>query len=78
MSRHQGQLFEVILWPALIGVLAGNTIQAAADLGGMAAAIYIFVPVPIPLLVVAVAGIILALQIFGSYQLIRTCSAGLR
>jgi Mn2+/Fe2+ NRAMP family transporter len=28
-----------ILWPALIGVLAGNTIEGAADLGGMAAAI---------------------------------------
>ena len=60
-----------ILWPALIGVLAGNTIEAAADLGGMAAAINIFVPVPIPLLVVAVAAVILALQIFGSYELIR-------
>jgi NRAMP (natural resistance-associated macrophage protein)-like metal ion transporter len=74
-----GGLFHVIkanypkwiLWPALVGVLAGNTIEAAADLGGMAAAINIFVPVPIPLLVVAVAAIILAMQIFGSYELIR-------
>src|SRR5215213_4404200 len=60
-----------ILWPALIGVLIGNTIEAAADLGGMAAAIALFVPVPIPLIVVAVAAGILALQIWGSYELIR-------
>lgn len=60
-----------ILWPALIGVLIGNTIEAAADLGGMAAALNIFVPVPIPLIVVATAIAILALQIWGSYTLIR-------
>jgi Mn2+/Fe2+ NRAMP family transporter len=28
-----------LLWPILIGVLIGNTIEAGADLGGMAAAI---------------------------------------
>src|SRR5215204_2761151 len=60
-----------ILWPALIGVLIGNTIEAAADLGGMAAALGLFIPVPIPLIVVAVAAGILALQIWGSYELIR-------
>ena len=60
-----------ILWPALIGVLIGNTIEAAADLGGMAAALNLFVPVPIPLIVVAVALTILAFQIWGSYTLIR-------
>src|SRR5215216_943584 len=31
-----------ILWPALVGVLIGNTIEAAADLGGMAAALNLF------------------------------------
>src|SRR3954464_6216029 len=35
-----------ILWPALIGVLIGNTIEAAADIGGMAAALGLFIPVP--------------------------------
>jgi NRAMP (natural resistance-associated macrophage protein)-like metal ion transporter len=60
-----------ILWPALIGVLIGNTIEAAADLGGMAAAINMFIPVPVPLIVIAVAVIILGLQIWGSYVLIR-------
>jgi NRAMP (natural resistance-associated macrophage protein)-like metal ion transporter len=60
-----------VLWPTLIGVLLGNTIEAAADLGGMAAALNIFVLVPIPLLVVIVAAIVLLLQIWGSYTLIR-------
>ncbi|HEX8662576.1 MAG TPA: divalent metal cation transporter [Beijerinckiaceae bacterium] len=60
-----------LLWPTLIGVLIGNTIEAGADLGGMAAAINLFVPLPIPVLVVAVAAAILALQVFVSYELIR-------
>ena len=72
-------LFDVIkdrypawlLWPTLIGVLVGNIIEAAADLGGMAAAINLLVPVPIPPIVCVVAVAILALQVFGSYELIR-------
>jgi NRAMP (natural resistance-associated macrophage protein)-like metal ion transporter len=60
-----------ILWPALIGVLIGNTIEAAADLGGMAAALNLLVPLPIPLIVIAVAVMILGLQVWGSYELIR-------
>ncbi|MER9959724.1 Nramp family divalent metal transporter [Mesorhizobium sp. M0045] len=60
-----------LLWSVLLGVLVGNTIEAAADLGGMAAAINMFVPLPIPLIVLFVAAIIFALQVFGSYTLIR-------
>jgi len=60
-----------ILWPALMGVLIGNTIEAAADLGGMAAALNLLVPLPIPVIVIAVAAIILGLQVWGSYELIR-------
>lgn len=60
-----------VLWPALIGVMIGNTIEAAADLGGMAAALNLFLPLPIPLIVAAVSLVILALQIWGSYTAIR-------
>ena len=60
-----------ILWPALIGVLIGNTIEAGADLGGMAAALNLFIPIPLPIIVIGVAIVVLALQIWGSYQLIR-------
>lgn len=60
-----------VLFLTLSGVMIGNTIEAAADLGAMAAAINLFVPLPIPLIVVPVALCILALQIWGSYTLIR-------
>jgi NRAMP (natural resistance-associated macrophage protein)-like metal ion transporter len=60
-----------LLYATLIGVCIGNTIEAAADLGGMAAAIGLFIPVPTGWLVLAVAVIVITLQIFASYTLIR-------
>jgi len=60
-----------LLWSVLAGVVIGNTIEAAADLGGMAAALNIFIPVPVPAIVVVVAVALLALQVFGSYRMIR-------
>jgi len=60
-----------LLWSVLVGVVIGNTIEAAADLGGMAAALNIFIPVPVPAIVVVVAVVLLALQVFGSYSMIR-------
>jgi Mn2+/Fe2+ NRAMP family transporter len=84
LSARLGQisgkgLFDVIrdhyprwvLWPTLIGVLIGNTFEASADLGGMAAALGVLIPLPLPLLVVIIAAIIVSLQIWGSYVLIR-------
>jgi NRAMP (natural resistance-associated macrophage protein)-like metal ion transporter len=60
-----------ILWPALVGVLIGNTIEAGADLAGMAAAVNIFLPIsPFPT-VVGIAIVIFLLQTLGSYTLIR-------
>jgi NRAMP (natural resistance-associated macrophage protein)-like metal ion transporter len=60
-----------LLYSALVGVLIGNIIEAGADLGGMAAALNIIVPVPIGWIVCAITAAILALQIWGSYTLIR-------
>ena len=60
-----------ILYPALIGVLIGNTIEAGADIGGMAAAIAVLVPIPAPLIIIPVTAAIFALQVWGSYELIR-------
>jgi NRAMP (natural resistance-associated macrophage protein)-like metal ion transporter len=60
-----------VLWPTLIAMLIGNTIEAGADLGGMAAALNIFVPAPVAVIVVPTALAVLALQIWGSYALIR-------
>lgn len=61
-----------LLWVILVGVMIGNTIEAAADLGGMAAAIGMFVDLPVPWIAAAVAIVLLCLQILGSYEFIRT------
>src|SRR5689334_9111726 len=60
-----------ILYPMMIGAVAGNVIEAAADLGGIAAAASLFLPIGVPVIVVVVASAILLLQVFGSYALLR-------
>jgi NRAMP (natural resistance-associated macrophage protein)-like metal ion transporter len=59
------------LYTVLVGVLIGNTIEAGADIGGMAASLNIFIPIPIAAIVVSVGLIVLVLQIWGSYTIIR-------
>jgi len=61
-----------LLWAVLAGVMIGNTIEAAADLGGMAAALGIFLPLPVPWIAALVALAVLALQVFASYAAIRS------
>src|SRR4051794_37830414 len=41
-----------VLYPALLGAFLGNIIEAAADLGGIGAALNLLIPIPIPLIVV--------------------------
>lgn len=60
-----------ILRTTLIGVLIGNTIEAAADIGGMAAALKLLIPVPRIALVVLMTVAIFGLQLWGSYRFIR-------
>jgi Mn2+/Fe2+ NRAMP family transporter len=56
-----------ILYPALIGVLIGITIEAGADIGGMAAALQILMPIPMPIIIVVVTVAILSWQIYGDH-----------
>lgn len=60
-----------VLIAVAIGAVVGNTIEAGADLGGIAAALNLLTPIPIIVLVVVVAVIIIAIQWFGSYTWIR-------
>jgi NRAMP (natural resistance-associated macrophage protein)-like metal ion transporter len=60
-----------ILNATLVGVCIGNTIEAAADLGGIAWVLNLFVPIPVPWLVAITAAVVVTLQILGSYELIR-------
>jgi Mn2+/Fe2+ NRAMP family transporter len=59
------------LYSVLAGVLIGNTVEAGADLGGMAAALGMFVPLPVRAIVALITAAILILQVWGSYALIR-------
>jgi NRAMP (natural resistance-associated macrophage protein)-like metal ion transporter len=61
-----------LLMFVVVGVCVGNLCEAAADIGGVSAAANLVVPIPIVLLAVLTTFAILALQIFGSYSLIRT------
>lgn len=60
-----------LFYPLLAGVLIGNMIEAAADIGGMAASIELLVHIPQPVVVFLTTISILALQVWGSYTLIR-------
>jgi Mn2+/Fe2+ NRAMP family transporter len=68
LRRHYPPWFVYLV---LAGVVTGNTIEAGADIGGMAAAIGIFVHGPQWALVLSVTVATLVLQIWGSYRLIR-------
>lgn len=62
---------SAVLYPVVLGAFTGNVIEAAANLGGVGAALNLLVPVPASLIVVIAAAVILAFQIFGSYALLR-------
>lgn len=60
-----------VLYPTLAGVIVGNTFEASADIGGMAAAFNVIAPISFRWTVVVMGAVILALQVWGSYTLIR-------
>ena len=60
-----------LLLTILGAVVVGNTIEAGADIGGMAAALRLVLPIPAGVIVVLITAAVLALQIWGSYTMIR-------
>ncbi|MGH9475466.1 MAG: NRAMP family divalent metal transporter [Terriglobales bacterium] len=60
-----------LLWTVAGAFVAGNIIEATADLGGIGAALHLLLPLPELFWVVPVAAGILAMQVFGSYRWIR-------
>jgi NRAMP (natural resistance-associated macrophage protein)-like metal ion transporter len=60
-----------VLFPILICALIGNVIEAGADIGGIAVALNLVVPVPLWFIVIVISVTTAALQIWGSYTLIR-------
>jgi Mn2+/Fe2+ NRAMP family transporter len=61
-----------VLMPMVVLAFLGNIIEAAADLGGVGAALHLLIPLPVPMIVMGTAAIIFAIQYFGSYTLIRS------
>jgi len=61
---------RALLYPVVGALVIANTMNAGADIGAMAEAVNLLVPVPPRALIVPIALAILALQVWGSYQLI--------
>jgi NRAMP (natural resistance-associated macrophage protein)-like metal ion transporter len=59
-----------VLYPAVLGLVVANTINAGADIGAIAAAINLLVPIPAIVFIIPVSVGILAFQVLGSQQLI--------
>lgn len=59
-----------VLYPAVLALVAANTINAGVDIGAIAAAINLLLPIPATAFIIPVSAGILALQVFGSYRLI--------
>jgi NRAMP (natural resistance-associated macrophage protein)-like metal ion transporter len=61
-----------IVYPAVIGLVVANVINAGADIAAIASAINLLIPISTSILVVVIAAAILGLQIVGSYRTIAS------
>ncbi len=59
-----------VLYPAILGLVIANTINAGVDIGAIAAALNLLLPIRAIVFVVPISVGIVALQIWGSYQAI--------
>jgi Mn2+/Fe2+ NRAMP family transporter len=57
-----------VLWFAAALVVGANAFNIGADLGSMAEAFRLLIPLPFALLVISMAGVILLLEVFVSYE----------
>jgi NRAMP (natural resistance-associated macrophage protein)-like metal ion transporter len=62
-----------LVYAAVLALVTANSINVGADIGAIAAAINLLVPIPLVVLIVPIGVTILALQIFGSYEVITRC-----
>ena len=68
MRRHYPRW---VLFSILACAVIGNVIEAAADIGGMSAALNLMVPIPVWVLVVCIGLTTATMQIVGSYNTIK-------
>ncbi|MGH9641673.1 MAG: Nramp family divalent metal transporter [Terriglobales bacterium] len=60
-----------LLYSLVLGVLIANIIEAGADIGAIAASLRLFLPVPVTGITLGITILILAVQTWGSYQLLQ-------
>jgi Mn2+/Fe2+ NRAMP family transporter len=60
-----------VVYPMALLAITGNVIEAAANLGGVGAALNLLLPLPVWSIVVCVALAVTGLQVLGSYALLR-------
>ncbi len=61
---------RAVLYPAVLGLVIANTINAGADIAAIAAGLNLLIPIPLNAWIVPIGAIILVLQFWGSYRLI--------
>ena len=66
-----------LLYSLVSSLLVANIIEAGADIGAIAAALRLFLPVPVTGITIGITVAILAVQTWGSYQLLQKIFAGL-
>jgi NRAMP (natural resistance-associated macrophage protein)-like metal ion transporter len=64
----RGRFPRIVLYGAVSLVVGANVFNIGADLGSMAASMRLLVPIPYAPLVVAITVVVLALEVFVSYQ----------
>jgi NRAMP (natural resistance-associated macrophage protein)-like metal ion transporter len=68
MSLIKGRFPAWVMWVAAVLVVGANVFNIGADLGSMADALRLLVPVPFALLVIVMTAVILALEVFVTYD----------
>jgi len=59
-----------LLYPAVLGLLIANTINAGTDIGAIAAGLNLFIPIHVSYMIVPISVVIVVVQFWGSYSLI--------
>jgi NRAMP (natural resistance-associated macrophage protein)-like metal ion transporter len=68
MALIRDRFARPVLWFAAALVVGANVFNIGADLGSMAEAFRLLIPLPFALLVISMAGVILLLEVFVSYE----------
>jgi len=69
LRRHYAR---AVVYPAILGLVIVNTINAGVDIGAIGSALNLLVPIPAAAMIIPITLTILVLEVWGSYRLIAT------